>query len=402
MRISGSAGIRKWYAFAWLTFYLGVSTFVSSLWLFGDNPFHNCGETSATLVSLDRGTMRRPFALRALYPTIVKASHGLLSLETRVDLARRIKQRSPTLASLSRRTCTPERLLIDMLIFLVISWGCFLGFLFALRRVFMELFDSRDWQFDLAPPACLFSMTYLFRDGAHFFYDPFVLVLLPLCVLFLCRRQWLAFYPALALAFFNKETAFVVSIAFAAYTYSLLPRRQWWMHLAAQGVLLCALRAVTWVLFDPGTPYNETNDYVRDYLEKNLFLLWKADFWLDYTAMFSLLAIGALVFLRFAEQPRALRSASLMSLPLLAGYLKSGVWGEVRVFFEVYPFLFLMAYKNVCEILGYPLQVRAGQDGGALLPRRVTEIGWVFALFVAGVGLTVTAVLAYQQRVGLK
>ena len=91
-----------------------------------------------------------------------------------------------------------------------------------------------------------------------------------------------------------------------------------------------------------------------------------------------------------------------MSLPLLAGYLKSGVWGEVRVFFEVYPFLFLMAYKNLCEILGHPLQVRAGQDGGALLPRRFTEIGWAFALFVAGVGLTVTAVLAYQQRVGLK
>ncbi|QQR91663.1 MAG: hypothetical protein IPJ88_08095 [Myxococcales bacterium] len=314
--------INTWYGFAWLVFYFGVCTFVCSLWLLRDMHLHNCAKDGVHFVSVDQNTTRRPYALRALYPMLMKGSHELLDKEIRTNIARSLERKFPSLKKFAKRSCTPPHLLLDFLIFAGVTWLCFFSFLFVVKKIFQHVFVSRGWKANLVAPMALLFMSYLFRQGGHFFYDPFVLALVPLAVLLFAQKKWLLFYVALSFAFINKETAVVISLAFAAYTYGDLPRKTWFKHLLGQACMYAALRVGLWTLFDPGTESSQFDNYLRGYLQSNLFLLWNAAFWFDYSAQVALVAVAIAVFYGFKDQPRLFRSASLMTLPLMVGYFK--------------------------------------------------------------------------------
>ncbi len=89
-----------------------------------------------------------------------------------------------------------------------------------------------------------------------------------------------------------------------------------------------------------------------------------------------------------------LRSAALVALPLGVGFLMGGMWSEIRVFYEVFPVFFLLAYVNLLDGLGFEVRVRPDQQGGAILAnRRMADLAWLTgATSVGGMAVAVVYV----------
>ena len=79
------------------------------------------------------------------------------------------------------------------------------------------------------------------------------------------------------------------------------------------------------------------------------------------SSLVMLASVGLLVFASLQDKPVFLRRALVVLPPLVLSYLCLGIYGEVRIFYEAYPILFLLAFHNVCAALRVPLTPREGR-----------------------------------------
>ncbi len=360
------------------------------MWLVRDKALTNC-PGPVSFKSIESNTTRRPFAYRALTPIMVKAMH-VLSTDTRAKTGRYLKEHISGLENYAKYTCTSDEHLLDLIALTCFIWLSFFLTMLTARGLFGVLFEHAAFAQNAAGPCALLSITYLFKGGGHIFYDPPTVFLVSASIWMMTIQRWKLFYFTLIVALLNKETACIVSVAFFAYYLSVLPRKSLLKHLTAQCLLYVLLRVAIIAWLDPGTSEAANNNILRDYFGKNLMALWNARFWLDYVSQMALLGLVALICRRFADQPRLLRRSSLMSIPLMAGYFKSGLWGEVRVFYDIFPLLFLMGYKNLLELLGYRLVVQASEVGGTLLSIKAQSMAWSCIIAVIGIVLMASTI----------
>jgi len=163
------------------------------------------------------------------------------------------------------------------------------------------------------------------------------------------RERLGAFYLVFVLGCFNKETMILATLVFALVQKERMPRSSLWRHLLVQ---VAVFAAVEWGLrhafaHNPGGG-------VEWHLAKNLRLMRVP----PTPESLTLLVAGAVLTLsRFGRKPAFLRrSAVSIAVPLLVSYLFLGIYGEIRVFCEAYPILFLLAFQNASEALGFPLR----------------------------------------------
>lgn len=376
-------------------FYVGICTFVTSLWLMRDKKLTNC-KGPVSFQTIESNTTRRPFAYRALAPIMVRTAH-VISKPARVRVAQSLKRHLAGFADYMQHTCTSDEHAIDLLVLTGFILLCFLAMMLTVRGMFSYLFESSTWMHELAGPLAALTVTQFFNGGGHVFYDPPSFVLVPLSIFLMAQRRWGLFYVTLAVGFINKETACLVSLAFALYCVNEMSRRSLLKHLAFQLGLYTLLRIAVVFFLDPHTPAAADNNSLRDYLARNLVSLWHARFWLDYVAQAALLALAVLLFRNFGIQPRLLRRSSVLALPLAAGYFKGGRWGEVRVFYEVFPLFFLLGYRNLLDLLGHNVKVRAEQRGNVLLGPTARSSAWHCLMLGIGVLFVGSAIAAYKK-----
>ena len=100
-----------------------------------------------------------------------------------------------------------------------------------------------------------------------------------------------------------------------------------------------------------------------NYLVSNLMSLWQSSAWISYSELIVVFIVAIFLFRKFHEKPLFLRRTALTCIPFFAAYLRGSLWGEVRVFLEVYSIGFLFAFQNLAQLLGYEMRVSDDQHG---------------------------------------
>ncbi len=253
------------------------------------------------------GTAHRPFVTRALVPLVARIITGLLPVSAQG--------------------------VVSALMFLSL-----LGFVWALRHL-AHTFWPPSARLDAAALLSLLGLAPL-MFAFRLIYDFTTLFLFTLCLALMARERWAAFLAVYALSCVNRETTLLLPAVFLASYYDRLPIRRLAALTAAQALIGLLIRgALAWHFRDnPGGNF-EFSLFFQLLIYRHMPL---------ESAAHGLLGAAALMLVAygFRRKPLFLRRAFIVLAPsLLALYLLFGNPWEIRVFYELYPVSFLLAWK---------------------------------------------------------
>lgn len=328
--------------------YAAIGTWVALEWLGLDSRLRvtrvvtsASGVTPAAMID---GTGPKPFVLRALVPITVRLIREAIPDPTARRWWLKLLRRHPRLVAELPFLEWEEERLLDYLIAVAVMNLCLLGFLLAMRALYTQLHGA-GWRADLLPLAALASLPFFFQKGTHFLYDFATLMFMALGLLLLERRRFVAWYAVLVLALLNKETAALLVLVFAVRFARVLPNRAWVVHVALQLALVVAVRSLLLHVYrdNPGEP-------VRWSLSRNLVLIRQHG--LDGPTLVLFVVLAVAVVARWRQEPALLKAALVMVPPLCAAYLFAGVYGEIRIFYEVVPAGAIWAFNAALAAFG--------------------------------------------------
>ncbi len=291
--------------------------------------------TSVRLNELVDGTGRLPFVTRRLVPLLIGSLASLLQI--------------------------PLELVASGVMF--VSLAAFV----AAFRYFITAFRS--------PSVLTDSLTWLGLVGLCPFmvafssavYDFTTLFLFTLELALMARQKWRWYFCVFPFACANRETTILLCLTFCLYFFKRMERRSFVRLLAAQGAIYLSIRG--WLLLQFR---NNPGGLLEWHLPEQIHvlgLLAASLIRLSPTAILAasfLLAgfvILFLTFYRWQAKPPFLRDALVTTLPpLLVLYIPFGIPFEIRVFYEVYPVIFLLSIEPLIWRLGFapePAPVRS-------------------------------------------
>lgn len=329
---------------------LGLVYVAASLWVFGQwlgldarmrspRPVMAIGGT--TVPHTVYGTATKPFVLRMLVPSAVRVVRESVPEPLARRLWLKVLRRLPRLARALPMLEWEEAFLLEYLIAAGLMYGCLIGFVWAARALYAALHPEPGWRRDAFPLAVLLGLPFFFEVGSHFLYDFATLLFAATSLLLMERRRWAPFYAVFALSLFNKETAALATLVFALRFYREMPRRRWAAHLAAQAALAAAVRALLLHAYaaNPG-PAMQWN------LRKNLILAGERGVDVPTAILFAVLLAAVLV--RWRAEPPLARAALAAAPPLALAYATVGIYGEIRIFYEVVPAGAVWVFGALC------------------------------------------------------
>jgi len=392
--LSGDDAIAIAVRVATVVLQLGLCALVLSIFVAGKPDLNLGPHQRGSAESMLDGTANRPYVLRALTPIVVRTALRVVPEETRDRLSDEAHARNPRVQKIVRYFETEPRFLPELGLLIAINFAALFGFMLCVRRLFETLFVAGRFAADAGSALSVLLLPPFFGAGGHFIYDLPSLFFFSAALLALARQRWVAFYLVAILGFVNKETLCLITIPFVIQLWNQLPRKQLATHVGIQLALFAGLRLALLALYGPDRPTGMGDDLIRDYLTPNLFKAWQSRFLYDWLSLAVIGGVLILTLRRIAERPRLLRASALVALPLAVGFLKGGMWGEIRVFYEVFPVFFLLGYVTALETLGLPVSVRPDQHGGPILAnRRATELAWIAAgLAIGGLAIAVVYV----------
>ena len=334
-----TALLKAFRSCALLAFSLLAAVFVFLTWIHGHE---RLGFSRASFVEMVNGTASRPFVHRTLVPSLARLGAGLLPRhwKGRVDawIDRFVSPR------ILRQEWSGGHEL-EYCLALALIFLSLLGFMAVMGREVQGFYRPSPWARDLLPAAAVSLLPVFFLSGTHFVYDFPALFFFTLLLSLLRRRRWLWFYPLYGLALLNKETALLVCLLFALHFFSRMPRRRYIVHLTAMIALFALVKLGLTLAFadNPGP-------LLENHFRENLFTL-ITPFPLGRALEVALVLL--LLFRGFRKKPEFLRHALILVVPFALLQLFFGVVGEPRVYYEVYPVLFLLAVPTALTFLGW-------------------------------------------------
>lgn len=304
-----------------------------------------------TLPKMIYGEADKPFVYRTLLPSIVRLINSIIPDSLSNSFEKFVIQNFPPAQELLNSFKLNQDFLLEFLISLLLMYLCLVGFMVVLRQFFNELYFAQDIITHLVPIiGVLILPIFVNREWIAYIYDWSTLLIFTSLLLLLVRRQWLYFYIIFFLGCINKETTILISLVFAFYYINKISRNIFFKHLFMQIIIFVIVKLSLSLIFasNPGGLF-------EFHLLKNISLstFWGYDYSFVTFACFFLL----LMLRKFSEKHLFLRKSSLIVLPLFALYLTMGLWGEVRVFYEVFPIFFLLAFHTIAEILDWKIKV---------------------------------------------
>ncbi|MBU0679244.1 MAG: hypothetical protein KJ626_14170 [Verrucomicrobia bacterium] len=239
---------------------------------------------------------------------------------------------------------------MDYLIFAILAYLCILGYTYAIRYLAAAVLRANAGFFSWIALLSLFLLPPFFPF--NYIYDMPALFLTTLALALLARRKWVAYLLVYGLACMNKETTVLLTAVFALYYFPrpLFKNVRYWMLLVLQGLIFIGIQVLVLVLFRDN-PGGHTENYLLPHLRQLLRAY-------SFSKAFTTVAVLLLVFNRWGEKPLVLRYASLMFIPLYVLFVPYGYMGEIRVFYEVFPVVLLLAAQSVAHLLGGEVTVR--------------------------------------------
>lgn len=343
----------------------GIASVVASVWVFGQwlgldarmrSPRAALAIGGTTVPETVDGTGAKPYVLRMLVPSTVRVLRAAIPDPAARRVWLKILRRLPRLARALPALEWEEEFLLEYLIAAVVMYACLLGFVCALGALYAELYPQPGWRRQLFPLAVLLALPFFFEVGSHFLYDFATLFFSASCLLLLEQRRFLLFYAVFALSLFNKETAALVTLVFAARYFRRMPHGRWWLHLSAQVALAAAVRALLlWAYAaNPGPPMLWN-------LPKNLVLAAQRGVDVPTALLFGVLV--AAVAARWRKEGPLAKASLVVAPPLVAAYATVGIYGEIRIFYELVPGAALWIFGAVCGsgVRGVPAPRTAGE-----------------------------------------
>ena len=296
------------------------------------------------------GRAHRPFVERTLVPSTIRVIRRLLPREALGAIRRTVSGAPLFLPRKLGALGWEPAFLAEYAIAIPVLYALLAAFPFALRRLFLAVYDAPGAAAIAGVLATLLLPSFFFDRGTHYLYDFAALLLFTLALVFVARGRLLPYYLVFALGVLNKETMILATLVFLAAGRERLTRQDQLRHLVLQLAVFGGIRMTLARIF-AGNP----GGTVEWHFIKNLRLMAAAP---NPWSALMLASVAILVLARLGEKPFFLRSSLVVLPPLVASYLFLGIYGEVRVFYEAYPLLFLLAFDNAWTILGGRLPPR--------------------------------------------
>lgn len=339
------------YRLAIIAGYLLASVYIFAMWILDTRQYINLnGYERARFIEMVYGTAYRPYVMRALVPFAVRLLRGLVPAGLEPFLQQDICARLPLLDKLMDYLKWEKAYLMEYAIGVVLLYASLLGFMMVLRRFARRLYEMDQRLADLLPIGAVLVLPIFFRRGTHYLYDFPALVLFLLGLLLLLERRWIWYYVVLILGLLNKETAILLVLPFVLHLSHKMERKRLIGHIALQMTIFLVIKLGLFLLFrdNPGTTF-ENN------LRWNLRVSLRP---YEYGALLDVLSIVLLVGYRFVQKPLFLRQSLWLLFPFFLSYVVGGLYSEIRVFYEIYPILFLLAFQTLAFIMGWEMRSR--------------------------------------------
>jgi hypothetical protein len=322
--------------------YVFLSAHVFSIWIHGHEQL---GFERATFSGMMNGTAAKPFVDRTLLPTTVRLTATALPAGFKDVTQRAI------IRAIRRILHDPEAVLthkwnnehvLEYALAMALTYLFLLGFMLVFRRLLNALYLTPGWVRDILPMIAVLVLPVFFHAGTHFVYDFPALFFFTLLLLLLWRKNWLFFYPVFILALLNKETALLISLVFAIHCFPRMARSVFFCHLLGQSGIFVLLKSALSVIHK-----NSPGALLEFYLRENFFL--SAPY--SYGVVSAMAMLVLLVFSNYSKKHIFLRNSIFIMIPLLPLHICFGLAAEIRVYYEAYPVLLLLAGHTVADIL---------------------------------------------------
>lgn len=298
------------------------------------------GHPQADFPEMVYGRAEKPYVARAALPLAVR----LIAAAT-PDSIRNLCYRQLTGRRIVESFRWHDEYLYEYALATLLMFLCLLGFAFSLRALTEFFYDFPPVLNDLGPLVGLAFLPLFFRYYSYP-YDPGTLLFFTLAILLMVKRSFLWFAAGLALAALNKETSVLLIALYVSYAKTETGRIPLARTLALGAIWLVVRAALAYAYRDNPGVYFE-----RHFYEHTIWLLTKFPVAMRYTLAVVLVFF---FFVRYGwrEKPKFLRlGLAVTLLPLLLAGMFFGFADELRGYYEVFPFLYLLTIPSVFRIL---------------------------------------------------
>lgn len=289
----------------------------------------------------------RPFVYRALMPLIISTTVKITPDFLAEWLTNKAKARNYT-QQLIENSDIEEEYVFEYFVSLALILGCFYGFIIFMRKLIGMFYGFPDYVANILSFVALLLTPLLGKYSSHV-YDPPILLLFSASLLFVMKRNWLLYNIAFLLASLNKETSLLLIGIFIASEYKTMNNRTLIFHILAQVSIWVIVKAAIMFIFkdNPGTVIWFPLFY------HNLQLIYHLPSLLFVVGVFAVFYF--LIKDRWAEKPLILKRGLFITLiPIFILSIFFGYFDELRIYFEVYIFAFLLSVPAIARIFNMP------------------------------------------------
>lgn len=295
------------------------------------------------------GTAWKPFVYRTLLPTSVRIISEITPENIHTALTDKIDSNNLFKLALEKLNWESE-FITEYLIAMVLMYLSLLGYVYAFRKLFDEIYSSPLWFKNVISIILLLVIPAMFQPNySNYVYDFPALFLFTLGLLFLKQQSWKNYLLLFFIACFNKETIILLTMIFAIhfYNHKNISKKFYYQLIAVQLAVFGLIKIFLLILFfsNPGGLL-EFHLIDRNYLLLNGYSL---------TTFVVLMVIILAVFSSWDGKPKFLRDSLWIGIPLLILTLLFGFFDELRDYYEVLPIMILLISYSIAKILNVEL-----------------------------------------------
>ncbi|MFP4368031.1 MAG: hypothetical protein ACLFR2_00470 [Candidatus Kapaibacterium sp.] len=309
------------------------------------------GYDKARFGDMVHGEAHRPYVYRALMPAVILSIEKALPDSAEQNIKSLIAKIYPFEKVIDKMGWNQEYY-IEYLIGLILMFACLMAFMYTISYLSRGLFKSGGFAHHLIAVASILLLPVMFRYYIYP-YDFPTLLLFTLALAMLARGRFKAYIIVFILASINKETAILLPMLWMIYFRHSRKQdpKKYWISAGLQLGIFLVIRSIIMLIYmnNPGVPAE------FNFFEFNFPYLFSPH---SVPGVMSFIMLVILLFYRWKEKPKFLREALFMGIPLLALAIFWGVIDELRIFYEIYPVLVLLATHTIAGLTGYRLENR--------------------------------------------
>ena len=295
------------------------------------------------------GTAWKPFVYRTLLPTSVRLISDIIPEEIHTTLTRKIEDSYGATQVLEKLKWESEYI-TEYIIALLLMYLSLLGFVWAFRKLFDELYSSVLWFKNLVTIFLLFAIPAMFQPNySNYIYDFPALFLFTLGLYLLQIRNWKYFLILFFISCFNKETTILLTLIFAIHFYQdeTLSKKFYSRFIIIQILIFLSVKIFLYSIF-----LNNPGGFVEFHLIDRSYLLFNG---YSLTTFVALFIIFLTIFSYWNSKPKFLKDSLWIAIPLVILTFLLGFFDELRDYYEVFPIVILLVSFNIAKILGVDL-----------------------------------------------